>query len=681
MTESQPSELESGEITLPGPGIPTESFAGDDFQRWQQMFLEKALTYYTPSVSGHLGDPMWAYQDFSTTVLTDANGRPTRTATNKVLYGSQTTVLTDNLGRATGTMTYWVVPIEKTLYDADGHPTATSTIPITKIPAVHTLYDSNGDPTKTTTDYMVMPSMTKSGLPGAPTSTVDTSDRANENASHFSDAKYFAVLMLPTLLAIIVAIPIRILDRTVKRYQPFHAMVSGGGAPASECLCLETTGPWSFLNGLRAAIHGQVLLGLTSTLVLASAVLIPLSGEITHVAVDAPRCANATGNSDGVAAEECPMTLTVFPRTAGAVVGVLALMSVLVGAAVLVLRHWRTGVHRPWSLYYIANLATDADIQRLLRRFRERSNRAVSGENTTRAFRGMSFVLDYWRDNDVRKYGIQIATEIEGRKEGKIFGITRYGARRKTTAKANEKAVPFYLLTFTGRMALLSSLCVVLAFVLIYHITGQGRIGNIVMRESIGVRILFAILGVLVALTWDSFFYCKFKPLRPECDPFRATLSLMNASLAVAIMGPFRMLERQDPKSKREAVCLTPPTNAFSGIRSALFRRPRDYYLSAVSATGILADFLPLLLSSVAFESSHSYMGLQPCTWISIMILSMLIIVALASFLVKWPHMSVDPTTVAGAMYYASDPTLSTSVTGMSPSAGVLFGRVDNGAG
>lgn len=121
---------------------------------------------------------------------------------------------------------------------------------------------------------------------------------------------------------------------------------------------------------------------------------------------------------------------------------------------------------------------------------------------------------------------------------------------------------------------------------------------------------------------------------------------------------------------------MTPPTNVFIGVWSALFCGPRDYYLGAISTAGIFAELLPLLLSNVAFEAGDSHVGFRFCTWFAVVILCILLLVAATSFRVKWPHMPIDPTTVAGAMYYTSDPNMSSSVKGMSPSAGLLFGRV-----
>ena len=490
-----------------------DASATDEIHFGHKM-LEAALTFYTPTFrDGHTEDAFWAYRDIVTTVLTGADGRPTKTETRAVLYASQKSVLTDYQGRPTGTLTYYFVPVETTLYDKDGRPTATGTFSVMQMPVVSTLFNANGVPTKTTTDFVPVPSTTKSVQPAAPTSTVDHGNDAKESLSHISDAQYFAALMLPTLFAIALAIPIRILDRTVRFYQPFHAMTSEGGVPASQSLCLATTGPRSFLNGFRSAAHGQVILGLTGTLALASAVLIPLSGEIMHFDVENPLC-EKMGVKDATGSDECSVTLTVLPHTARAVIGILALMSILACVSILVLRHWRTGVRGPWSLEMMANLATNSDIQRLLLPLRERRNgRTITAESTARAFRGISFELNTWRENAETKYGILISNEIELARERKTvtFGIKRRGARKM--AKTNGKTMPFYLLTFAGRIALLSSICIVLALVLVYHITGRGRKGILMDGESFGVRILFTFLGVFVAFTWDWFFYCEFDTL------------------------------------------------------------------------------------------------------------------------------------------------------------------------
>ncbi len=571
------------------------------------------------------------------------------------------------------------------------------------------LRDKNGNPTATTTVFEPIPSSTSVHVVTAtPTATANPN---NAGPIRVSDAQYFGVLILPTLLAIMLAIPFRILDRTARLYQPFHAMTSEVGAPASESLCLKTRGPRAFFVGsLRSALGGRVLLSLTGALVLASAVLIPLSGEAAHLMLRS----RGTGTDclvgeDGVP-EDCTIAAVALPNTARAVFVVLALMLLLLGATTTVLwpRRWRTGVvASPWSLLYAAHLATNPDIQILLHRVRERHGPATT-ERVDREFGRRAFMLHYWSDNAALKYSILISNgareyrqqrrqpwqwqQLLGKKREAKPGIVRDFHRKRARRAGNSGTMPFFLLTFAGRMVFLSFLSAVLALVIVCHITGkEGRLGMIMIGQSSGIRILFTTLGVLVTFAWESLFDGKSSP-SPSTAILCCTVKWPRqthadtvARLAVAFLRPFRLLDRKDSPYRKEADAMTPPTNVFSGTWSALARRPRDPYLGAVAVAGLLVELLPLLLSNVPLEArggSGPGIGLAAavCTWIAVVVLGAALLVLAASFLVRWPNMPVDPTTFAGTMYYASDPTASSSVTGMSPTAGMLFARVLNGS-
>ncbi|KAK7751966.1 hypothetical protein SLS62_006109 [Diatrype stigma] len=636
-----------------------------------QKFLQSVLTFYTPVDHGHTKDPFWAYRNVITTARTGADGKPTRTETLAKLYGSQTSVLTDYQGRPTSTVTYYVVPHAKTLFDSDGKATATTSFTASEVAMTYVLRNAKGIATATVTSMVPMSSSTVVQVVTAtPTSTAGgTGNIGQKTALRVSDAQYFVILMLPTLLAIALAIPIRILDRTAKLYQPFHAMTSKRSAPASESLCLETRSPRSLLARFHSALNGQWLLSLTGSLVLASAVLIPLSGEMMHIAMRGSKCVTDVvlledgegGSGTPDSTPDCAtMGVAVLPHTARAVAGILAFMAILLCMIAVVLRRWKTGVAEPWSLHYVAYLASNDDIQLLLRRLRGNGRKgklttAVTHERINKMFGDKAFFLGYWTENAMTKYGIQISQNfnVEGkqqqplRRKGGKGKVVTFDSATKGNGKGkggrgtnkHDRAMPFFLLTFAGRLMFLAFLCAVLIFVLVYHIMGEARIGWIVIGESIGVRILFTILGVLIAIAWESFFY------------------------TVAFLSPFRFLQnnngpKQDSRYKHQAFHMTPPTNVFSGAWLALSgrnRRPRDVYLGAVATAGIFAEFLPLLLSNVPFDAYND--DTDACTWISVATLCAMMFVIVASFVVRWPYLPVDPTTVAGAMYYASDPT------------------------
>ncbi|RYP67573.1 hypothetical protein DL770_008591 [Monosporascus sp. CRB-9-2] len=609
--------------------------------------LQSALTLYTPTdVGGPDANPIWAYRTLTTTVETDSNGRPTRTQTWAILYEAQKTTLTDYQGRPTRTLTYYVVPYETTLYDGLGRPTATTTIDVTQVPTTRTLRDGNGIATRTITEMVPISSTTVLVVTATPTNTADPGSIDPESAMHVSDAQYFLVLMLPTLVAISLAIPMRILNRTAKLYQPFHAMTSHRGARASESLCLDTTGPRSLLTGIRSASRGHILPSLTGTLVLASAVLVPLSGGVAHLRLEGPDCVIGNGT-----ATDCAMAVAILPNTARAVIGILAFMLALACIAVAVLWRWRTGVvqsrsFQPWSLRHMAHLGTNPDIQLLLGRLRK--SRKITADSTIRTFGGRSFVLEYWKDNGVLKYGILISNEVGQPLRKDPVKSVMFASRGPKGHR-----MPFFLLTFLGRVMLLSFLCAVLISVLVYNITGERRRGMIGTGESLGIRTLFTAIGVSITFVWDSFFY------------------------SVASVSPFRLLNRRDQRYEQEAMQTAPPTSVFGWVASTLRRRRRDFYLGIVAAAGIFVELLPLILSNVPFEARRSYPGFEPCTWMSVIVLCLMIFVVIGSFLVRWPHMAIDPTSLAGLLYYALDPQISSSVTGRSPSGGALFGRVD----
>lgn len=103
---------------------------------------------------------------------------------------------------------------------------------------------------------------------------------------------------------------------------------------------------------------------------------------------------------------------------------------------------------------------------------------------------------------------------------------------------------------------------------------------------------------------------------------------------------------------------------AFTGVFSAM--RRRHGFLGLVGVTAILSEFMPILLNNVPFRVTQTWVAHMVCTWLSVGILGFMWLVVVGSFFVRWPHMPVDPSTVAGAMYYLCDSWVLWSLEGMS---------------
>jgi hypothetical protein len=103
-------------------------------------------------------------------------------------------------------------------------------------------------------------------------------------------------------------------------------------------------------------------------------------------------------------------------------------------------------------------------------------------------------------------------------------------------------------------------------------------------------------------------------------------------------------------------VYLSPPSNPFSGLWRTATRQHPDSYLGAVAFTAILSDILPALLANVPYKVVQTSGANMICTWTAVGILCVMFVTVIWSFLISWPHMPIDPSTLAGAMYYVSDP-------------------------
>ena len=94
--------------------------------------------------------------------------------------------------------------------------------------------------------------------------------------------------------------------------------------------------------------------------------------------------------------------------------------------------------------------------------------------------------------------------------------------------------------------------------------------------------------------------------------------------------------------------------------------KQRHGFLITVAFTAILAEFMPILLSNVPFRVTQTWIASRACTWMAVGILGLMWLVVVGSFFVSWPHMPVDPSTIAGAVYYVCDSWMLWSLEGLS---------------
>jgi len=111
------------------------------------------------------------------------------------------------------------------------------------------------------------------------------------------------------------------------------------------------------------------------------------------------------------------------------------------------------------------------------------------------------------------------------------------------------------------------------------------------------------------------------------------------------------MSKQAQPAAK--SILLTRPTNAFNGVYVAV--RQRNGLLFAAALMAVAAEFLPILLSNIPYSLTLTLGTHITCTYASLVILAAMVLVLAMSMCVRWPHMPVDPRTIAGAAYYVAD--------------------------
>ncbi|KAJ2993519.1 hypothetical protein NUW58_g1814 [Xylaria curta] len=518
-----------------------------------------------------------------------------------------------------------------TLTDDAGRPTATQVLAIMATPSLSftTLINTADQPTATQLlTIMPTPSISEETTSTSQSSLIATIE-SNPTPSgihtvvyHISQKEYFVGMFLPTIVASIIAICVRILSTNATIFQPWHALTHDRGASGRDSLCLQTGGWQSVVTSIQSLWRGQVVIFFTSLLLLFSVVLIPVSAEAVILDLRRDGCERGA-----TTAKNCAWVLSTSAPASKAAIPLLVLMSIIILALLFFLGRWRLGVHtNPWGICTLASLSLDEEIRQLVAVVEE-----LPRGRDRRFLEALRFKLGHFQHiNGEREYGLIALDDLDGTE-------SRSPQKTKVTVALENKShnqqlsntqhgIPFFFLSCFGRLMLLGFVCGVLILILYYSQTGgDTAFERFLDEDSFGVRFLFTSFGVVTSFFWDSFY----------------------SSITVATQ--YQLLATQ-PQSATRSILLAPPTNAFSGFWYAA--RTRSGFLATAGLASVLSEFLGIFLSNVSFQVTQTFLVSQISIWTSVGILSFMVLVIVISFYVKWPHMPADPSTIAGAIYY-----------------------------
>ncbi|KAK1757826.1 hypothetical protein QBC47DRAFT_442913 [Echria macrotheca] len=431
----------------------------------------------------------------------------------------------------------------------------------------------------------------------------------------------FVGTFLPPLIGIVLVIFIRVIDLNVKLYQPFQSLARGVGATGAESLTMQYTGVMAFITPMITMIQGHPVPFISTLMVGCASFIVPLATEAIGLKLHGTCYLNT-------ADPLCGPALGISPTPANALVGLIAAVIVMLLLVLFFSLRWPTGLHaNPWNIAGIASLARSAQV-----RIHQDSEQAMRKAVSQKQY-GLG-----WFENEAgrEEYGIiltddsgQGLQEQQGGSDAEGFG----GAGAAAARIGSKALLPLMPLRLPWRVSLIVLQLAVLVFIVYYHVYYHGKVDDggklwaFMNSNTFGVRFISAVVGVVIAFCWQSFF------------------------LSVSVMTPYQLMARRTQPAAR-SILFSPSTNPFSGIYAAV--KHRHVFLFATSLAAILSEFLPVLLSNVPFSLSQTYTAASVCAIMASLFLGILVSVLIASFFVKYPPMPVDPRSIAGAMYYVS---------------------------
>ncbi|GAB1310596.1 Zonadhesin [Madurella fahalii] len=490
---------------------------------------------------------------------------------------------------------------------------------ITSTPTPSTSFSTRPGSTRTYTSTSTLTGSGTAGNPPLPSVTGTT------RVFSWTEADIFVGTFLPPLLGVGLIIPLRIIDLNAKLYQPFQTLARAGGGSGRETLLMQYSGLMAFVTPVVTMLQGHPIPFLTTLMVGCASFIVPLATEAIGLKLHGECYLNT-------ASPRCGPALGVSPVPAHALMGLMAAVVILLLLVLFLTSRWVTGLYaNPWNIAGIASLAGNPHV-----RIQQNSEGAMR-----RAVSDKQYGLGYFQNAAGREeYGIVLTDEAgrglqdqdqvrEGDSESELFEANAAVAKGGTLSQR----LPFMTLRLPWRIAFVVFQLAVLVFVVVYHayyrggIRDGGRLWLFMNSNTFGVRFVAAIVGVIIAFCWQSFF------------------------ISVSTMTPYTLMaQRTQPASR--SILFSPSTNPFSGVYSAI--KHRHAFLLAVSAAAILSEFLPVILSNVPFNLAQTGTAATACAVLSALFLGVMLAVLAWSFFVRYPPMPVDPRCIAGAMYYVS---------------------------
>lgn len=130
---------------------------------------------------------------------------------------------------------------------------------------------------------------------------------------------------------------------------------------------------------------------------------------------------------------------------------------------------------------------------------------------------------------------------------------------------------------------------------------------------------------------------------------------MLTSVIAVALFAPYRRLTSPHATA-RESILFSPPLHPLVGIHTSV--SARHYFLALVAVIGLLSEVLCITLSAIPFNPATLLSAYYVSTWISVAVLSLMLLALVFVFFYKEPDLPVRPDTVVSNLVYLCDSSL-----------------------
>jgi len=121
---------------------------------------------------------------------------------------------------------------------------------------------------------------------------------------------------------------------------------------------------------------------------------------------------------------------------------------------------------------------------------------------------------------------------------------------------------------------------------------------------------------------------------------------------------------QRGPQFATCSVLLSPATTELTALNRGL--KARDWFKTSVAFATLLSKVTPILLSNIPFRVMQTWRTHLVCAWMTVAILGYMILVLLATLVVRRPRIPVEPDTIAGGLYYVCDSPMLSDFVGLS---------------